>query len=99
MTEITRVRTPEQEAAYQYLINARVREADLIAGVVHAYIVSTRNLPFANRIDTERRKAFATPYFDHLSGIERAFVVAQVNMKISDVLWRIERERQEAEDA
>ncbi|TCA41726.1 hypothetical protein E0J16_34115 [Rhizobium pisi] len=97
MTEV--IRTPEQEAAYQHLINARFREADLIKAVIHTYIVETRNLPFADRIDSERRKEFAMPYFTHLEGIEKAFVIAQVTLKISDVLWRIERQRQEAEDA
>lgn len=95
MTEIAR------SPGHQHLIDARHREADLIAAVVHHYIVETRNLPFDDRINTVLRKEFVLPYFDHLSGIEKAFVVAQVTMKISDVLWRIERERldQEAADA
>jgi hypothetical protein len=95
MTETDTTRSP----AHQYLLDARLREADLIAGVVHEYIVETRHLPFAERIDVVRRKEFAAPHFPHLTGIEKAFVVAQVTLKISDVLWRIERERQEAEDA
>ncbi|TAV14747.1 hypothetical protein [Rhizobium ruizarguesonis] len=95
MTDNVRVRTPE----HQHLIDARVREADLIKSVIHTYIVETRNLPFADRIDTERRKAFATPYFDHLTGIENAFVIAQTTMKISDVIWKIERQRRDDADA
>ncbi|NTI03109.1 hypothetical protein G6K88_13880 [Agrobacterium rhizogenes] len=95
MTETVRTRTPE----HQHLLDARLREADLIKGVVHEYIVETRHLPFAERIDVVRRKEFATPYFAHLTGIERAFVISQTTMKISDVLWRIERQHQEAEDA
>lgn len=95
MTDTVRVRTPE----HQHLIDARVREADLIKAVVHAFIVETRNLPFAERIDPGRRKAFATPYFEHLFGVEKAFVVAQAKMKISDVIWKIERERRENADA
>lgn len=95
MTDTETVRTPE----HQHLIDARLREADLIKGVVHEYIVETRHLPFAERIDVGRRKEFATPYFDHLTGIEKAFVIAQVALKISDVLWRIERQRREDADA
>jgi hypothetical protein len=93
MTET--VRTPE----HQYLLDARLREADLIKSVVHAFIVETRNLPFADRIDSERRKEFALPFFSHLTAIEKAFVIAQVTLKISDVVWKIERQRQESEDA
>ncbi|MBX5160432.1 hypothetical protein HJB89_25440 [Rhizobium sp. NZLR8] len=95
MTDTVHTRTP----AHQHLIDARIREADLIKAVIHAYIVENRDVPFAERIDVVRRKAFATPYFYHLTGIEKAFVIAQTTMKISDVLWRIERERREAEDA
>ncbi len=93
MTDVLR------SAGHQHIIDARIREADLIAGVVHEYIVQTRNLPFAERIDSDRRKEFATPYFSHLTGIEKAFVIAQATMKISNVLWRSERERMEVVDA
>ncbi len=58
MTDIV-LRTP----AHQHLIDARYREADLIKAVVHAYVVETRRLPFAERCNIDRRKAFATPYF------------------------------------
>ncbi|WP_105432745.1 hypothetical protein [Neorhizobium sp. T6_25] len=95
MTETVRIRSPE----HQYLIDARIREADLIKGVVHAYIVETRHLPFADRNNSDRRKSFSMPYFEHLFGIEKAFVIAQATMKISDVIWKIERQRQENADA
>jgi pyrroloquinoline quinone (PQQ) biosynthesis protein C len=93
MTEVARTH------AHQHLLDARLREADLIAGVVHAYVVETQHLPFVDRSDTERRKAFVTAYFAHLVGIERAFVIAQTTLKINDVLWKMERARLEAADA
>ncbi|WP_288430146.1 hypothetical protein [uncultured Agrobacterium sp.] len=88
-----------RSAAHQHIIDARIREGDLIAGVVHGYIVETRNIPFADRTSTERRKEFVTPYFAHLNGVEKALVVSQTMVKISNVLSRIERERLETEDA
>lgn len=92
MTEA--VRTP----AHQHIIDASIREADLIAAVIHLYIVETRHLSFADRNHSDRRKAFVMPYFDHLGGIEKAFVVSQAIVKISNVLSRIELQRLEVAD-
>ncbi|MGO8034976.1 hypothetical protein [Rhizobium leguminosarum] len=97
MTEF--VRTPQQEAAYQHLITARFREAARITEAVDAYLAATVDLQFEQRRELKRRKSFATPYFPHLSGIERAMVVSQVIFKISDRLWTAERERLEGLDA
>ncbi|ARQ58926.1 hypothetical protein Kim5_CH02883 [Rhizobium sp. Kim5] len=97
MTEI--VRTPEQEAAYQHLITARFREAARIDEAVEAFLVAHADLPFENRLDFTGRKEFLLPFFSHLSGIERAMVVSQAAFKISDRIWRAERERLEGLDA
>ncbi|NKM65342.1 hypothetical protein GFL58_30975 [Rhizobium leguminosarum bv. viciae] len=97
MTDV--VRTPEQEAAYLRLITARFREAHRMNDAVNAYLVATADLPFEARRELGRRKEYVTPYFLHLAGIERAMVVFHAGLRINDILWAAERERQETEDA
>ncbi|MGO6883049.1 hypothetical protein ACCS44_29815 [Rhizobium ruizarguesonis] len=97
-TQTVRVRTPEQEAAYLHLITSRFREAHRINDAVNAYLVATLELSFEKRRELPRRKEFVTPYFTHLVGIEKAFVVFHAGLRINDILWAVERERLEAED-
>ncbi|MBY5408870.1 hypothetical protein HFO98_10350 [Rhizobium leguminosarum] len=93
------VRTPEQEAAHLHLITARFREAHRINEAANQYLAATVELSFEERRELQRRKEFVTPFFAHLAGIERAFVVFHATLRINDILWAAERERLGAEDA
>ncbi|MGO7583402.1 hypothetical protein ACC797_17485 [Rhizobium ruizarguesonis] len=97
MTDV--VRTPEQEAAYLHLITSQFRQAHRINEAANQYLAATVELSFEERLELPRRKEFVTPYFVHLTGIERAFVVFHAALRINDILQAAERERLEALDA